>query len=124
MKIVRRTICVICAAILLLGLAACGKKAPALPPVALQAKNLLSGAKVTAESLKAKEKPDAKHLLEGNLKCWTPQDIARRPARGQPDACNSAVEIKLAQASTFNAAEAVRSPPSTFQSMQTSCTAS
>ena len=103
----KRAICVLCALALLCGLAACGGKskneAP-LPPVALQSPNLLLGAAVARESLKQGETPDAANLLAEGDACWTPQSPARKPAEGHPDANNSAVEIQLAQVSTFNTA--------------------
>lgn len=66
--------------------------------------NLARGAVVIAQSLKDEEKPDAENLLAPDDSVWTPQDLDRDPAEGQPDTCNTAVEIQLASVCTFNTA--------------------
>lgn len=66
--------------------------------------NLAKGAKVISESLKKGERADAQNLLTEGSKAWTPRDLDRKPAEGQPDACNSAVEIQLQETCTFNTA--------------------
>lgn len=66
--------------------------------------NLAKGAKILQESLKKGEKADAANLLTADNKAWTPQELDRKPAEDQPDACNSAVEIQLEQTCTFNTA--------------------
>lgn len=71
---------------------------------ALQSKNILENATVSAESLKKGEKPDAENLLGDTQKCWTPQNPMRQPAEGFEDGNNSYAEIKLASAAAFNTA--------------------
>lgn len=66
--------------------------------------NLLKGATIEFESLQMKEKPDAANLLKDDKSVWTPQDLNRSPVNGQPDVCNTVVEIALASTSTFNTA--------------------
>jgi hypothetical protein len=78
--------------------------APSFPPVQFTSPNLLLGARIVYESLRIDEEPDAIHLLEDNDLCWTPQDPARKPAKGHPDVLNSVVEIALERESTFNIA--------------------
>jgi len=77
---------------------------PVLPPIMLRSQNVLQGANLVLESLKQGEKPDAANLLEDNDACWTPQDPARRPAKGHADINNSFAEFQLAGDYTFNVA--------------------
>lgn len=77
-----------------------GDKLPALS----LSENLVKNAKITFESLKKGEKPDAVNLLEDNNKCWTPSDPARSPEEGHQDCNNSYAEIQLAKTETFNTA--------------------
>lgn len=78
-------------------------KGDKLPALSLS-ENLVKNAKITFESLKKREKPDAQNLLLDNNKCWTPSDIARSPAEGHQDSNNSYAEIQLAKTETFNTA--------------------
>lgn len=66
--------------------------------------DLIQGAAILSENLKKGEKADAKNLLKDDNSAWTPMDISRKPAENQGDTCNSAVEIKLKEKSTFNTA--------------------
>lgn len=72
--------------------------------MSFQSENIVQNAKITFESLKKDEKPDAENLLCDNDKCWTPQSPDRSPAEGYDDVNNSVAEIELAQESTFNTA--------------------
>ena len=87
-------------------LAACGKGSTKITfsqPV-MQSRNLLEGAEVVRESLRKRERPDARHLLSENAKCWTPVYPGRKPAEGNQDSPNASVELKLAEKITFNTA--------------------
>jgi len=75
-----------------------------LPPILLRSQNVLQGATVMFESLRQGETPSAENLLEDGGACWNARDPARRPAESHRDINNSFVEIRLAQASTFNTA--------------------
>ncbi|MGN0532321.1 MAG: glycoside hydrolase family 18 protein [Eubacterium sp.] len=70
----------------------------------IQSKNIIENGKITFESLKKGEEPDAENLLCDNDKCWTPQSPNRSPAQGYDDANNSVVEIELSKTSAFNTA--------------------
>ncbi len=67
--------------------------------------NLIDGAcSVTYETLKKNERADAQNILAVDGKCWTPSYPDRDPADGQPEVCNSYVEIDLGGERTFNTA--------------------
>ena len=76
-----------------------------LPPITLQSQNVLEGATVVWESLRADHTtPSAQNLLEDNCAYWVAWYPNRNPAPGHPDVGNSLVELQLAQESTFNLA--------------------
>ena len=88
----------------LAGMSGNGWDGDQLPALTLQSDNVLSGAKVTYETLKKGEKADAAALLEEGDRCWTPQDPDRSPSEGQQDGNSSYVELQLAQTAVFNTA--------------------
>lgn len=69
-----------------------------------KSENLIKGASITYETLKKGEKADAKNILSDDDKAWTPQYMNREPREGEPELMNSAVDIQLEKASTFNTA--------------------
>ena len=82
----------------------CGPSADDFVQPEFSSPNLVAGATVTFESLKKGERAGGADILADDGKNWTPSYPDRKPAEGYTDGCNSYIEIKLKEVSTFNTA--------------------